>query len=322
MVRRAFVTGGTGVVGRVVLRRLLREGYEVCALTRWNPPEALSKVRWVQGELGSRSALERGVEGADVVFHLAALLHQRSSHQDEARYLAVNVHGTEALLEAAARAGAPRVVLASTINVYGAGAPGDEPFTEGSPLRPATAYARSKCAAEGLMKNYANGTILRLAAVYGSTMKGNYFWLARWFAAGGRWLVGDGRNRRTLVHAEDVAEALLLATTHPAARGATFNVTDGKIHTLDQIARAIQTAQGRKPGLHYLSDRPLRAALGASDAVARRFGRPLPGREMIDKLTEDMAVSGLELQRMLGFSPRIDLATGWSEALTSTRRNE
>ena len=61
----------------------------------------------------------------------------------------------------------------------------------------------------------------------------------------------QGENRRTLVYDKDVARAVLLAVQHPAAAGRVYNVTDGGLHTVNEINQAICTALGRKPpGLH------------------------------------------------------------------------
>ena len=75
-------------------------------------------------------------------------------------------------------------------------------------------------------------TMLRLGAVYGSRIKGNYERLLRALARNRFIPIGNGLNRRTLVYDKDVGRAAVLAVSHPAAAGRVFNVTDGEFHTL------------------------------------------------------------------------------------------
>ncbi|MEX1183857.1 MAG: NAD-dependent epimerase/dehydratase family protein [Gemmatimonadota bacterium] len=310
MTRVAFVTGATGVVGRPLVRLLLARGYTVRTLARdVQDPLLPDGVEPVPGDLTTPAALDRGAGGADVIFHLAALLHINNPDAElTARYEAVNVEGTAHLLEAARAHATARFVFLSTINVYGSGH-GAAPFTESELPRPQTPYARTKAAAERLVLANSGGTVLRLAAVYGPGMRGNYRNLAKLLARGLPIMPGDGRNRRTLVHRDDAASAALLAAEHPAAKGGVFNVTDGAIHRFDEIARAIQAAAGRREGLFYLPISSIRRGLG--------FVPGLSGvHVLLNKLTEDMAVDGNRITEELGFRARYDLRSGWRHTIS------
>jgi UDP-glucose 4-epimerase len=122
-----------------------------------------------------------------------------------------------------------------------------------SPTHPDTFYAKTKRAAEQIVLNARDpngqplGTVLRLGAVYGSRIKGNYEQLTHALARNRFIPIGDGLNRRTLVYDKDVGRAAALAVFHPAAAGRIFNVTDGKFHTLNEIIESICSALGRKP---------------------------------------------------------------------------
>ncbi len=89
--------------------------------------------------------------------------------------------------------------------------------------------------------------MLRLGAVYGSRIKGNYERLTRALACHRFIPIGNGLNRRTLVYDKDVGRAATLAVSHPAAAGRVFNVTDGGFHALNEIIESICSALGRKP---------------------------------------------------------------------------
>ena len=227
-----------------------------------------------------------------------------------------------------------RVVLFSTIAVYG---PSDGcVFNEMSPTHPDTFYAQNKCAAEQIVLNARGadgqplGTVLRLGAVYGSRVKGNYERLTRALAGNlgtgnlgtrsripgnsGHFPrlpfipVGNGLNRRTLVYDKDVGRAAALAVSHPAAAGRVFNVTDGEFHTLNEIIESICSALGRKPPRLSLPVGPTRTLIGLIEKGSNAIGiKPPVTKAIIDKYTEDIAVDGSLIQKELGFIPQYDL---------------
>ena len=183
---------------------------------------------------------------------MAALLHIVNPPPElREKYERVNIGGTATVVEAAIKAGVKRVVLFSTIAVYG---PSDGcVLNEMSPTHPDTFYAKTKLAAEQIVLNARGadgqplGTVLRLGAVYGSRIKGNYERLTHALARIALFPIGNGLNRRTLVYDKDVGRAAVLAVSHPAAAGRVFNVTDGGFHTLNEIIESICSALGRKP---------------------------------------------------------------------------
>ena len=169
-----------------------------------------------------------------------------------------------------------RVVLFSTIAVYG---PSDGcVFNEESPTHPETFYAQTKLAAEKLVLNARDadgqplGTVLRLGAVYGSRLKGNYERLTHALARNRFIPIGSGLNRRTLVYDQDVGRAAALAVSHPAAAGRVFNVADGEFHTLNEIIESICSALGRKPPSLSLPVGPTRFAAGIVEDLVRLVG--------------------------------------------------
>ena len=142
-------------------------------------------------------------------------------------------------------------------------------------------------------------------------MKGNYPSLLRVLRRGVRVLPGDGTNRRTLVHIDDAAQAFALAALGGVPPG-TYNVTDGSVHRFDDIVRSLQQAAGRRPGVRYVSAAWLQAALRIPEAAARLASLDFPGRALVDKVVEDVAVSGDALVASSAFRPRVtSLADGW-----------
>ncbi len=316
-----LVTGATGAVGPAVVERLRAEGCRIRTLTRGQLPlpEADRRVEAHRGDIADREAVARAVNGVDWVLHAAALLHVTRPGPDVlAHYERVNVLGTRIVAEESARAGVSRLVLFSTIAVYGATGP--LAADETTAPRPGSRYAETKWRAEEAVRRL-NGTgrlttsVLRLAAVYGPRVKANYARLAEAIRSGWFVPVGRGQNRRTLVHEADVAEAVLLAARSPRAAGRTYNLSDGTVHTLDEILTAIYRANGRRRPRVYVPEGAVRAAARAADLALRLGGRGPRFAGLLEKYVEDVAVHAELIQHELGFEPRFDLAAGWEDAL-------
>jgi UDP-glucose 4-epimerase len=322
-----LVTGATGAVGPRVVEALVEAGWRVRALVRTPPAVGVlpADVDLCYGDITDAGAVAAAMRSCTAVAHLAALLHLVDPPASlRLAYEQVNVQGTANVVVAAQAAGVQRVLLFSTISVYGAER--GQVVDEQTPPRPATFYAETKLAAEQcvLTASAADGAplgvVLRLAAVYGGRVKGNYQRLVQALARGRFLPIGAGENRRTLVYDRDIGQAALLALTHPAARGQLFNVTDGGCHSMQTVVAAICAALGRRPPHFTLPARLVRGVAGLVEDGAMRTGRPPPiRRATIDKLLEDVAVDGRRLQQQLGFRPQFDLAAGWQATVAEMR---
>lgn len=323
-----LVTGATGALGPRVVRTLHEVGYGVRALSRDTPQDGIlpAGIEVLTGDVTDPAVLRVAVPGVDAVIHMAALLHIVNPPPAlRGKYEQINVGGTTTVIEAAATAGVKRVVLFSTIAVYGRS--DGQVLNEESPVHPDTFYAQTKLAAEQIVLNAKRqdgqplGTVLRLGAVYGPRIKGNYQRLVQALARKRFIPIGNGRNRRTLVYDRDVARAAVLAMQHPAAAGRVYNVTDGQFHTVNEITAAICDSLGRTPPRLLLPITPVRLAAGVIEDSARFIGHSsLIGRETIDKYTEDIAVDSSRIQTELGFVAQFDLAAGWRETIQEMRQ--
>jgi nucleoside-diphosphate-sugar epimerase len=319
----ALVTGATGTIGPTLVRALLRSGYDVRALVRpaESPGLLPASVTIFSGDITDAVAVRQAVSGCDVVFHLAAKLHVNDpapSLRDE--YEAVNVAGTRNVVNAAVKNDVRRLVFFSTISVYGPTA-GGAIYDEHTPPAPSTLYAKTKLAAEeiALAARRHSGEpltiVLRLAAVYGPQMKGNYRRLLKALNRGVFVPVGDGQNRRTVVYVDDVARAALLAA-QTADAGRIFNVTDGHIHTFQEIVTALCNALERRPPRLHLPASPLGCFLRVTDRAFALIGQyPPVGEVTLAKLLEDVAVRGDRICQELGFQPEVSLDEGWQKTL-------
>lgn len=255
------------------------------------------------------------------MFHLAGLAH-RTRPRPATAYEWVNVEGTRVTTESAAATGVSRFVFFSSIAVYGA--TGVEGADEATTPAPGTPYARSKLRAEEEVRSVAGGAfeacVLRLAAVYGPHVKGNYARLARALASRRFLPLGPGNNRRTLVHEADVAEAALLAARSPQAAGRVYNVSDGQTPRLRDIIEAMCRALGRRPPRLRVPLGLARTLAGIGDIGLSLIADGPRLSPMIEKYTEDVAVRAERIVNDLGFRPRFDLESGWRDALVNAAR--
>jgi UDP-glucose 4-epimerase len=317
-------------VGPHIVHALYQAGCQIRAFSFDAPTAGMfpPHIEVVNGDVTNEAAVESAMQGVDAVVHLAALLHIINPPPGlREKYVRINVGGTATVVEAAISAGVRRVVLFSTIAVYGQ-ADGCI-LNEDSPTHPETFYAQTKLAAEKIVLDARGadgqplGIVLRLGAVYGSRIKGNYERLTHALARNRFIPVGNGLNRRTLVYDKDVGRAAVLAVSHPATADRVFrvfNVTDGEFHSLNEIIEAICSALSRKPPRLSLPSGIIRSVAGAIEGGYHIFGLRSPiTPEMVDKYVENITVDGSLIQKELGFVPEYDLQTGWEETIREMR---
>jgi UDP-glucose 4-epimerase len=223
-----LVTGGTGLVGSRLLRRLVDAGVDCRALVRPGRQFPAGAAA-VEGDLFDADSLRRAVEGVSAIVHLAAVF--RTQNEDE--IWRANFDGTKNLI-AAAKAHAPqaRFVMASTGLVYDPDA--SHPGREEDATNPKLAYPASKIAAEKELRNSGlNWSILRLGFVYGDG-DGHLASVPN-LAARFKW--HPARNF-SLIHQRDVAGAVKLALTG-AMDERIVNICDDAPATLYEMAHLV-----------------------------------------------------------------------------------
>lgn len=322
-----LITGATGAVGPLVVNAFSDAGYSVRTFS-FDPP---SRHMWPQnvetviGDVTDTEAVRKAVAGANAVIHMAALLHiTNPSPELKEKYDRINIGGTKNVVTEAIKAGVERMVFFSTIAVYGFS--NGHILNESSPTNPVTFYAMTKLAAEKVVLSAKNndgrniGTVLRLGAVYGSRIKGNYERLVRALASHRFIPIGRGQNRRTLIYDKDIGSAALLAAFHPAAPGRIFNVTDGTFHTVNEIIESICFALGRKSPRFSLPLEFTRHATDLIEKISYATGLKLSVKKMFDKYNEDIAVDGGLIRKVLNYTSCYDLQQGWLDAVMEMKK--
>jgi nucleoside-diphosphate-sugar epimerase len=225
----------------------------VLALHGWG-----SDVRLLKGDLHNEAVLREGCAGTDVVYHVAGKIAAR----DMADFMATNRDGTANVLAAARDGGARRVLYVSSLAVAGPTEPG-HPIDETRPPGPVTDYGRSKLAGEVLVQATSlPWTIVRPPLVYGEWDRGTLkiFQLAK---TGILPVFGDGSQELSVIHAEDLARAIVAAATAPAKAGHVYFATH-PTSTTSWLAASVASAEA-PTGLRYPAGRRARYALVGGD---------------------------------------------------------
>ncbi len=218
---RILITGGTGFIGKELVRRLLKEGYDIRLLVRSADKAAdigLSAGSIIIGDVTNMPSVKRAMEGCTHVFHLAA--YARPDAKDTTVFRRVNVEGTHNVLEAALAQGVERVVFTSTAGIFAATGPDDDAVESGARQESSqTDYIATKIEAEALFREYLSKG-LNIVTLYPSRVFGpgvistsnavtkiiGLFIRGRW-----RLIPGNGKSIGNYVFIDDVVAGHILA---------------------------------------------------------------------------------------------------------------
>lgn len=269
-----LVTGGAGYIGALACEELLRSGRQVRALDvmlhdQREVGQALvrSGVEVIEGDVQDADVRRRGLEGADEVVHLAAIVGDPACARDPKLAQAVNVDGTLALVGDAVKAGVQRLVFASTCSNYGRMADPTMPIDESGELAPVSLYAEQKVAVEQAVlparEDELVATCLRFATVYGVAHRMRFDLTVNEFTRD-LWADRDlevfgEQFWRPYIHVSDAARALRTVLDSPAevVAGEVFNAGRSgenyrKLDLVQEIGRQIDT--GRVSYVHRNED--------------------------------------------------------------------
>jgi len=306
-----LITGGTGFLGAALARRLLASGAQVTLLARSATkaaPLAALGAQVAVGDLTDVRAVHHAAAGAEIVFHVAALL--GGSLEAQRR---VNVEGTRHMLGAALAARARRFVHVSSIAVYGNVLP--LRVDEDVPLAPGSSpYAVTKAAAEQVLREIEathglSAAIVRPGMIFGpgsNMWTANAFRLARLRPTP---FLGDGAMPVPAVDVEDVVDLLLLAALHPAASGEVFNAVIDPAPGWREYIGAYSRLAGHEDW-RALPVWPARVLAGLLLLGAPRYSVARDLTDMIGQVVGPSWFSAEKARHLLGWEARTTPAEG------------
>jgi nucleoside-diphosphate-sugar epimerase len=317
---KIFITGATGFVGSFLTERLIAAGHELTCLVRKQ-----SNLRWIAdlkiecfyGSLTDKNSLIRGLDGAEMIYHVAGVTKART----EAEYFAGNYEGTRNLIEAALqfKDKISRFILVSSQTAVGS-SPTIIPIDETHPAKPLTDYGRSKRAAEEYALSVMDQmplTIVRPPAVYGprDTDILEFF---RTVKLGIIPQLGGSEKYLSLIHVKDLSRGIVMAAHNPGAAGQVYFLTSPKPYAWSEIARLtlkilekkgfqIPVPVGLMKGIAFFSESI--SALTKKPALVNK-------QKIIDMEQDFWTCSPDKAKKELGFECEISLEEGIRETLT------
>jgi UDP-glucose 4-epimerase len=267
--QRVLVTGGAGFIGSHLTEALLADGKEVFVIDDLSTGNVANidglknnpRFHFTHGTILDRAVLEPLVEQADLVYHLAAAVGVELVVRSPVHTIEDNVRGTENVLAAACRRGAP-VLLTSTSEVYGKSERAqfreDDDLLIGPPTFGRWSYACSKLLDEFLAIAYWRDKklpvfVVRLFNTVGPRQTGRYGMVLPRFvqqALSGEPITihGDGQQTRCFCYVGDVVRALRELPLQPQATGEVYNIGSTEEVTIEELARRVKLfTQSRSP---------------------------------------------------------------------------
>lgn len=320
---RTFVTGGSGFVGRELIRALVARGHEVVALARSATAEATVRnvgASPARGDIGDVAALTRGMRGAELVMHAAASTAEWGTASD---FEAPNVQGTANVLAAARDAGVRRLLHVSTEAVLLGGGP-IKGATEDRPLpdRALGFYGDTKNRAEKLVRA-ATGletVVVRPRFVWGD---GDTSLLPKLVDAvqAGRWKwIGGGHYPTSTCHVQNLAHGALLAAERGPSGGVWFLTDGAPVDFRDFVSRMI-ASQGLAIPTATIPRWVAKSAAVMTEGwwkLWKKTSTPPVHRTPVWLMGEEVTVDDARARRELGYSNVIGVEAGLA-ALSSVK---
>ena len=318
--KNVLITGATGFIGYHLTKKLLAQNCNVIAIGRnFKLLNMLPKNKLlikINGDLIKENFLINlfSKHRIDILFHLAAKVHERSE-KDVKQYRLVNVNLTEKLAELALNHNVERLVYFSSVSVYGDTE--GRIINENGKYTPSTTYGKTKLEAENLLikswqKFNLPVTVLRLTSVYGTYDHGNMKLLSNIIRKHLSVMVGQGKNRKTMIYIDDVIQAAIFAAIRDEAVGEVFNVGENSYtfcEILDTIEKALRVSTFRFKIPLFL------------EKIIERQKISVTLSSLLKTLNSDNCYSTDKAKKILGFKPMFNLEQGLKESIEWYRSN-
>jgi nucleoside-diphosphate-sugar epimerase len=296
-----LITGGAGFLGINLARYLLACGHRVVSLdiAAFDYPER-DVVTEIRGDIRDKAAVDRAMNGVDVVIHTAAALPLYSPEE----IYSTDIEGIRVVLQSALEHQVERVVHISSTAVYGI--PDHHPIYEDDRLEGVGPYGEAKVIAEQICQEYRERgmcvPIIRPKSFVGPERLGVFALLYDWAKDGHNFpMLGSGNNRYQLLDVEDLCDAIYLVATGDCAQvNDVFNIGAKEFTTMREDYQAVLDYAGHGKRIVPL---PAAPAIWTLRILEKLKLSPLY-RWVYETATEDSFVSIEKAERVLGFSPK------------------
>jgi len=309
---RALVTGGTGFIGRQVVRRLLDDNHHVRIFSRGNVNADMFGDRSVEvasGDLANAGSLIDAMDGMEVLYHIGEIKNTTKAASE------INVKLLQEVLGQVKRQKIKRIVFVSSITV--SGIPSTMPADEDTVPRIILNdhYTNYKRRAEKLLVENAADVeyvIIRPAPVYGpgSRSLGRFINIIGRFGPFGVPFPGNAENLAPLIYVGDLSSAIARAGTEPAAAGRIFNLTDGLRHSWRDFLEGIAKRLGKRVRIVPLSRMLLQLSALPLDLVSGFLGISLNTVSYVTYFSENIFFDNARARNLLNWQPRYSLVEG------------
>lgn len=306
---QALVTGAGGFIGSHVVEALVGAGARVRAFVRYTSTghagwldridsDRRARIEVVFGDLRDEGAVDQAVAGCTHVFHLGAVIAIPYSYRNPREYVAVNVGGTQNVLDAMRRHGTARGIFTSTSEVYGSAQ--QIPIPESHPRVGQSPYAASKIAADALIESYHRSfdlptVIARPFNTYGprQSLRAIVPTILAQALTGKPLRLGALTPTRDLNFVTDTAAAFIACATATGIEGEEFNF-----------------GQGREISIQALAETAC-AEVGVPCRIETDERRLRPDKSEVTRLCADAT----KARERLGWSPQVSLAEGLNRTI-------
>lgn len=306
--KAAIVLGANGFIGTRLQGRLATSADRITAVDLLPPRETIDGVRHVNADVRAPLDVELG-RGAGILYNLAAV-HRTPGHPDH-EYYDTNVAGALNAVQLAEACGVSTIVFTSSISVYG---PSEALLDEAAPLKPVSAYGRSKRLAEIIHQRWVRAApgrklvIVRPGVVFGPGERGNYSHLAKALAKGYFLYPGRRDTIKSGGYVDELLRAIEFALARPEPE-ILFNYAYPDLSTTEDIVRAFERVCGFKRKPPTVPIAPLMAAASVFEGLSALGLKTPIHRQRVMKLVQSTKIDPGWLKRAdYTFSTRLETA--------------
>ncbi|UCH21893.1 MAG: NAD-dependent epimerase/dehydratase family protein [Deltaproteobacteria bacterium] len=312
---KIFLTGATGFIGKNLAVKLSKMGHCVRCLVR-----DLNRAAWmkqhnglepIKGDLEHPKTIIPYLGDIVTVFHLAGV--NTAKHREE--YFRINGEGAGNLFESVLSAGknVRKILYVSSLAVAGPHT-AKYPAQENGEVSPITHYGESKLRGEQLLKEKCKDipwTIIRPPAVYGPFDK-QIFVYFRMAKLGVVPIMGKGKLELSMIHVDDVTDGVILAAFTEKSDGEIFHLSDGGVHTWEEIAKLIIKIKGGGKVIRVPSIFGKIAGV-VGDGIAYLSNKPqvINSQKVKEALQDGWVCNTDKIRAHLGFIPNVELENGF-----------